>query len=117
MKARFPYLFLLSCLFTITAFSQDLNDKDIAYFKKYEDSLVYYQKKVFYGKTDSAKFKDNAKFTRLWDEVLSNQLSFYYAFDSLKEVSRLVSSDKKVRIVNWNIPRVDGSQYYFGFVQ
>ena len=112
------FCFLLTAYCSLlTAFPQSLTDKDITYFKKYEDSLVYYQKKVFYGKTDSAKFKDNAKFVHLWDEVLSNQLSFYYGFDSLKEVSRLVSSDKKVRIVNWNIPRVDGSQYYFGFVQ
>jgi len=111
------FLLLCSCFFALASFSQTLTDKDITYFKKYQDSLCYFQKKIFTAKTDSAKFKDNAKFVRLWDEVLSNQLSFYYAFDSLKEVSRLVSSDKKVRIINWNVPRIDGSQYYFGFVQ
>ncbi len=110
-------ILFVSCLFALTSFSQTLTDKDIAYFKKYEDSLCYFQKKVFTAKTDSAKFKDNAKFVHLWDEVLSNQLSFYYVFDSLKEVSRLVSSDKKVRIINWNVPRTDGSHYYFGFIQ
>lgn len=113
MKVKLTYFF---SVFIFTSFAQ-LGEKDIAYFKKYEDSLVVFQKKVFAAKTDSAKFKDNVKFVHLWDEALSNQLSFYYAFDSLKEVSRLVSSDKKVRIINWNVPRADGTHYYFGFVQ
>lgn len=98
-------------------FAQDLTEKDITYFKKYQDSLVVLQKKIFSSHNDSAKFKENVKFVKLWDEILSNQLSFYFAFDSLKEVSRLVSSDKKVRIINWNVPKSDGSHYYFGFIQ
>jgi hypothetical protein len=103
--------------FPFSFFSQTLSEKDLAYFKKYEDSLYYFQKKVFHAPNDSARFKDNAKFLRLWDEVLLNQLSFYYPFDSLKEVARLVSSDKKVRIINWNVPRIDGTHTYYGFVQ
>jgi hypothetical protein len=121
MKAKATYfvyiLLLASLLSSLSANSQNLTDKDIVYFKKYEDSLVYFQKKVYSAKTDSAKFKENAKFTHLWEEVLLNQLSFYYAFDSLKEVSRLVSSDKKVRIINWNVPKADGTHLYFGFTQ
>src|ERR1700758_86031 len=90
-KLQTVYCLLLTfyCFSAFTSFSQNLTDKDITYFKKYQDSLLYFQKKVFSAKTDSAKFKENAKFTHLWDEVLSNQLSFYYGFDSLKEVSRL----------------------------
>ena len=119
MKARFPYFILVACFLALTSvsYSQNLTDKDVAFFKKYEDSLIYFQRKVFTAKKDSAKFKYNAKFIHLWDEALSNQLSFYYPFDSLKEVSRLVSSDKKVRIINWNVPRADGTHYFCGFVQ
>ncbi|MGZ3904438.1 MAG: hypothetical protein ACXVC6_12130 [Bacteroidia bacterium] len=118
IKNTFTAFFVLaSLLLSIHCYSQNLTDKDIAFFKKYEDSLLIIQKKVFSAKTDSAKFKENIKFVRMWDEVLSNQLSFYYMFDSLKEVAKLVSSDKKVRIVNWNVPRADGTHLYFGFLQ
>ena len=110
-------MLLASLFLSLTFYAQTLTVKDITYFKKYEDSLCYFQKKVFSAKTDSVKFKENVKFKRLWDEVLLNQLSFYYPFDSLKEVSRLVSSDKKVRIINWNVPRADGTHFYFGFIQ
>jgi len=123
MKVRLTYLFpvllLTSFFFSLSSFSQTptLNEKDIAYFKKYEDSLYVLQKKIFTTKIDSVRFKTNAKFVHLLDEVLLNELSFYYPFDSLKEVSRLVSSDKKIRIINWNVYRNDGTQFYFGFVQ
>ncbi|MHB8259369.1 MAG: hypothetical protein ACYDCN_04690 [Bacteroidia bacterium] len=98
-------------------FAQSLSDKDIAYFKKYEDSLFSMQKKVFYSKADSVKFKANAKFYRLFEEALLHTLSFNYPFDSLKEVNLRTSSDKRFRIITWNIPRQDGTYYYFGFLQ
>ncbi|HXB41186.1 MAG TPA: hypothetical protein VNZ49_11640 [Bacteroidia bacterium] len=104
-------------LFSFAAYSQTLTDKDIAYFKNYEDSLCYFQKKVFTAKTDTSKFKANIKFLKIWDEVLLNNLSFYYPFDSMKQVSRLVSADKKVRVITWNLEKADGTFYYFGFVQ
>ena len=110
-------LFVAASFIFFVSKAQDLTEKDIAYFKKYEDSLAYFQKKVFSAKTDSAKFKDNAKFRKILDEVLLNDLSFYYPFDSLKQISRLVSHDKKVRLITWNLDRKDGTYYYFGFVQ
>jgi len=110
-------LSLVFCLFSLVFNSQTLTDKDLAYFKKYEDSLIYFQKKVFTAKTDTGKFKANIKFQHLFEEVLLNDLSFAYAFDSLKQVSRLVSADKKVRVITWNLDKADGTYHYFGFVQ
>jgi len=108
---------LLLLLFAAPLFAQELTEKDLAYFKKYEDSLCYYQKKMFSAKTDTGKFKPNVQFVKLLDEVLLNGLSFYYPFDSLKQLSRLVSKDKKVRVITWNLNKADGTYHYFGFVQ
>jgi hypothetical protein len=119
-RTFFPYALLVSGFFFLqaAAFSQTLSDKDITYFKQQEDSLIILQKQLFSSKTDSARFKDNAKFLHKIEEVLLNDLSFYYPFDSLKEISRLVPPDKKFRLITWNISRNDGSQYYyFGFLQ
>lgn len=99
------------------ACGQDLTEKDLSYFKQFEDSLRVMQKNVFSQKTDTAKFRANARFLKLWDEVLLNDLSFYYPFDSLNQVSRLVSADKKVRIITWNLEKKDGTHHFFGFVQ
>lgn len=104
-------------MFAAPLFAQELTEKDLAYFKKYEDSLCYYQKKMFSAKTDTGKFKPNVQFVKLLDEVLLNGLSFYYPFDSLKQLSRLVSKDKKVRVITWNLNKADGTYHYFGFVQ
>ena len=111
-------LLLATCyLLPTTCFAQSLSDKDKAYFKKYEDSLSHMQKKVFYAKADTIKFKANARFYHLFEEILLNTLSFNYQFDSLKDINLRTSSDKKFRIITWNIPRQDGTYYYFGFIQ
>lgn len=97
--------------------AQTLTDKDLAYFKKYEDSLRKMQKDLFFSKNDSLKFKTNKHFMDVMEEVLLNQLSFEFPFDSLKEIARLTSPDNKFRIINWNLAKNDGSCYYFGFIQ
>ena len=116
MKKAF-LISIISYLASIAIQAQTLQDKDMTYFKKYEDSLSTMQKKVFFSKTDTAKFRANAKFFHLMEEVLLNNLSFYYPFDSLKEVNRLVSPDKKFRLITWSIPNKDGNYFYFGLLQ
>ncbi len=116
MNPRLLHTFLFFA-FSISVFSQELAEKDVAYFRKYEDSLNVLQKKVFSTKVDTTQFRVNSKFWKLLDEVLLNDLSFYYPFDSLKQISRLVSSDKKVRVITWNLDKEDGTYHYFGFIQ
>ncbi|HWY34046.1 MAG TPA: hypothetical protein VNX68_05325 [Nitrosopumilaceae archaeon] len=95
-----------------------LSEKDIVFFKKYEDSLKKLQKDVFFSKSDSLKSRANKKFLELWEEILLNKISFEYPFDSLKEVARLSSPDKKFRIINWNISKDnDATQMYYGYIQ
>ncbi|HXU25615.1 MAG TPA: hypothetical protein VN698_00170 [Bacteroidia bacterium] len=116
MKQALLIIFSL-LLFAFATRAQTLSDKDLAYFKKFEDSLVPLQKSIYAAKTDSAKFKNNAKFRHLLEEVLLNTLSFTYPFDSLKEIKRLTSPDKKFRFIGWDLPKADGTYMYFGFIQ
>ncbi len=110
-------VFLLLC-WAVGGFAQQkLEEKDIVYFNKYQDSLRVLEKLVFHSKTDSLRIRYNKRFLEMWDEVLLNDLSFEFSFDSLKEVARLVSPDKKFRIVNWDMSRRDGTHFYFGFIQ
>lgn len=113
-RAKFvTVLFWLTC----SCFSQSLTQQETAYFNKKEDSLVKLQNLTFFSKTDSLRLRSNAKFMAMLDEVLLNQLSYYYPFDSLKEISRLYAGGQKVRIITWNLERPDGTFQYFGFLQ
>ncbi len=49
--------------------------------------------------------------------TLSLPGSFEYPFDSLKSLGKIKSEDQKIRIYTWNIPDIDGTNNYCGFLQ
>jgi hypothetical protein len=98
-------------------YTEELTEKDIAYFKNYEIRLQAIQKKLFSEKNDEIRLQLNEDFNEILDTVLSAEKSFFYPFDSLNEITRLYSPDKFFRIINWNIYKKDGSYLYFGFIQ
>ncbi len=83
----------------------------------YEDSLSSVSMTVLTGKTDFIKYEANTKFKNILRTALNENNSFNYPFDSLKTVAVLVSPDKKFRIINWNLPKSDGTYEYFAFMQ
>jgi hypothetical protein len=118
-KTTMPKLLLLFCLslLSLPVFSQ-LKDSDKIYFNKYQDTLQQISKKLFVLKNDSLKLLQNKKFSDKLEEVLLNELSFYFDFDSLKkDLQILKSEDNKVRIISWDINLKDGTYQYFGFIQ
>ncbi len=83
----------------------------------YNDSLKVICKKLYSSKTDIDKKKYNQQLLSTFELALNTANSFDYAFDSLSDIARLMPSDKKFRIINWNVPYNDGTQDYFGFIQ
>ena len=112
-------LFILSIFFVPFAIRSQIamNAQDIAYFNKYQDTLCKLEKLLFYSKDDSIKIKSNKIFIEIFEEVLLNDLSFQFPFDSLKDIARLISPDNKFKIINWDFKRKDGTYHYFGFIQ
>lgn len=49
--------------------------------------------------------------------VLENQNSLNYPFDSLKGIGKVESKDKKLRIFTWNIIHNNGTYTYYGILQ
>lgn len=121
MKFIFPLLLSFLSVFPQQSsqpiYSNESQENNIVYFKKYEDSLVFLQKKLYNEKNDSISAKWNLKFIQLWEEVLSNQASFSYPFDSLIEIGRLYSPDNSFRIIHWNLEFENGTHGYYGFIQ
>ncbi len=103
-------------LLGFSAFAQ-LSETDIKHFSDLEDSLKHIQARVFFSKKESNRFEANRQFIALWNEILKDERSMQYPFDSIKEVSRLMAPDKKFRIITWNMLREDQTHAFFGFIQ
>jgi hypothetical protein len=105
----------LILLNTVLVFSQA--DSLRHYYRQAEHDLRKVEWDVFNSKVEGERFEANKEFIKLWAEVLTKPASMDYAFDSIKGVSKLLSKDKKFRIITWNIYRNDGTYAYFGFIQ
>lgn len=82
-----------------------------------EDSLKFLSQKMQKAENDSVRFFFNKQFHETLQRTLVHSESFDYPFDSLKTLVKLTSPDKKFRIYNWNLPKGDGANVYFGFIQ
>jgi hypothetical protein len=114
MRSILPVVFALCVSFC--GFAQ-LNETEKKHFAQLEDSLQALELKVFYSKKIADRFEANKQFIACWASILKEERSIQYPFDSIKEVSRLLSPDKKFRIITWNIFKEDGTHAYFGFIQ
>ncbi len=72
-------------------------------------------KAIISSTTNEEKHVANSKFESTLKELLSNNASFEYSFDSLKSISILKAH--QLKIYNWTIPLQDGSFEYFAFLQ
>ena len=107
--------FIFSAFFPARSMAANDSSK---YLKLYEDTLQQLQYgRVDIHKSDKQKEDANTHFVNTLKAALKVPGSFDYAFDSLKTIARLTSSDKQFRILNWNLPKKDGTQEYFGFIQ
>lgn len=107
---------LILFLFSLQISAQEANTEKHA-FDLVNDTLKTICKKLYSSKSDVEKHKYNDQLLKTFESVLNKPNSFDYAFDSLNDIARLTPPDKTFRIINWNVPREDGTQQYFGFIQ
>lgn len=101
----------------LKAFSQKKDTMPVAPLAQLEYEIKELQNTVFKSKKENERFEANKKFIKLWEQALKNPESLNYGFDSITGVSRLLSDDKKFRIITWNVFKNDGTYAYFGFIQ
>lgn len=95
-----------------------LSEAELKFYSDIEDSLKHVSQRVFFSKKEKNKFEANKQFLAIWNEVLKDEKSMQYPFDSLKnDVSLLMAPDKKFRIITWNIIKEDQTHVFFGFIQ
>lgn len=66
--------------------------------------------------SDASNLAVADSFANLLAEVLKIPGSFEYPFDQLKTIGKVTSSDKKIRLITWNLPLKDGTHIYYGFL-
>jgi hypothetical protein len=113
---KIVHKFLLAVSFAIIGSSAAQEDSLKAVFKRTYDELHSRQRAVFFTSGEKQRFEANRDFLQEWEKIIHHPYALQYPLDSLKEVSVLTSADHKVRLITWNIPKDDGTHFYFGFL-
>lgn len=71
--------------------------------RKKEDSLKKFSLQIIQGRTAADRFAADSQFTKLFVRALKIKNSFYYTFDSLFTISKLVPADSTFKIFTWQM--------------
>ncbi len=113
---NYKKILILILLFTrvFYSFSQGA---DTLLIQKYEEILGGFFEEISNSSNDFERERINNLIVDSMEQVLSIERSFSYNFDSLKNVGKIISPDNKLRIFTWNLPYINGTHKYFGFMQ
>ncbi|HSQ44690.1 MAG TPA: hypothetical protein VLM16_06810 [Ginsengibacter sp.] len=111
------WLFLISFLIIgHWGFSQ-ISRSEMKAFQKKEDSLKTLAIKIIQGRTDAERFAADSQFTKIFVRALKLKNSFYYPFDSLITISKLVPEDSTFKIFTWQMVINDNVTRQHGAIQ
>ncbi len=98
-----PLLFSLFNIISGLIFAQQINPTDFQLLQQKEDSAKIHSLKLIQGITATDRFNSDSIFTRMFVRALLTKNSFYYPFDSLETISKLVPPDSSFRIFTWQM--------------
>ncbi|MES2630064.1 MAG: hypothetical protein V4616_13955 [Bacteroidota bacterium] len=81
-----------------------------------EDSVFVYRSLTFKAKTDSTRLAANDSVRAFLFRAFQDEKSFDYPFGKLKAFSIINLSDRKTRLITWNVELGDYSQKLYGLV-
>ncbi len=97
---------LLLAVFLVSIFylsAQTLSVAEKKELSKKEDSLKSLAIEIIQGRTAEDRFNADSLFTKMFVRALKIKNSFYYPFDSLITISRLVPPDSNFKIFTWQL--------------
>lgn len=89
----------------------------VGFFGLAEDSLKKLALDIVRPQQDSARLANNALFASYLLEVVNEEGSLHYPFDSLVTISMLQPPDSSFRIITWYVPLQEEGFRYFGYIQ
>ncbi|MGN6603940.1 MAG: hypothetical protein ACTHK8_15900 [Ginsengibacter sp.] len=100
---KFLAFFISIILFTASAFAQHISPSEKKILKKKEDSLTTFANRILNGRNVEERFTSDSLFTRTLVRALQIKNSFYYPFDSLRSIARVVAPDSSFKIFTWQL--------------
>ncbi len=82
-----------------------------------EISLINKFKRIQATQNDDLRSAINDSIILELEDWLYQSESFSHGFDTLTMIGNILSDDKKVRVLSWNLPYNDGTSDYFGYIQ
>lgn len=101
MKKLFFSVFILA--FSANLWAQQIAPEDLKQLKIKEDSLKTLAPSILQAETMEERAYADSLFTRILVRALAVKNSFYYPFDSIQTISKLVPSDKNFKIFSWHL--------------
>ena len=98
-----PLFFFILLLCQMIAAAQSIQPVDEKLLQEKEDSLKTYALKLINGNSAAIRFESDSIFTKMFVRALKTPHSFYYPFDSLQTISKIVSPDNSFRIFTWQM--------------
>lgn len=117
MKLKSLALFILLLAASFTANAGKISPADSAKFAEYEVELKRLSYYTMNFPFEKARQDASDSLERLLAKVLDEPNSFYYPFDSMQTVSRIVTEDKKLRFFTWSVIDNNGNHSYHGFIE
>lgn len=94
-----------------------LSRSEINALQKKEDSLKNISLQIIQGRTAAERFTADSQFTKMFVRALKIKNSFYYPFDSLITISKLVPDDSSFKIFTWQMVVNDNETRQHGAIQ
>lgn len=82
-----------------------------------EDSLQSIATQIIQGRTTEARFSADSLFTKMFVRALKIKNSFYYPFNSLQTISKLLPADSTFKIYTWQMVVNDDITRQHGAIQ
>ncbi|HEX7457921.1 MAG TPA: hypothetical protein VF301_05770, partial [Ginsengibacter sp.] len=96
-------LFFISFLLIANCGFAQISGSERNALQKKEDSLQTLSLQIIQGRTDAERFAADSQFTKMFVRALKIKNSFYYSFDSLLTISKLVPEDSSFKIFTWQM--------------
>jgi hypothetical protein len=111
----FTILFLLFSIGSLTA--QKIDTTNLEALRDYELRLSGLGENMVRNFDEATRITSGKNFIMQLSRALRVEGSFYYPFDSLKNVMKLTSPDGLFRMLTWNVATNDEHFRYFGVIQ
>lgn len=95
--------FVLLVLVNNNCLAQNLSASERKTLEKKEDTLAIFANQIIHGRNAEARFEADSQFTKLFVRALQTKNSFYYPFDSLITIAKVIPADSTFRIFTWQL--------------